>query len=180
MDSISGSWGSPGGGNSNPLQHSCLENSTSRGAWWATINGVAKSWTWLSAWAWTHSLRFPLNCLPECTQPSRFISVIPEALSDYLSLRAPCFVNSWSSSVSSVSPLALTIIFSFSPLCSSFRRLRSPTTLYLCNRDSEARWAAPGQTLNEHRQDQNPGLPACSPGFFVILFASSLQESRGV
>ena len=33
-------WGrSPGGGNSNPLQHSCLENSMSRGAWWATITG---------------------------------------------------------------------------------------------------------------------------------------------
>ena len=34
-------------GNGNPLQHSCLENSMERGAWWATVLGVAKSWTWL-------------------------------------------------------------------------------------------------------------------------------------
>ena len=34
----------PGEGNGNPLQHSCLENSIDRGAWWATGHGVAKSW----------------------------------------------------------------------------------------------------------------------------------------
>ena len=37
-------WGrSPGKGNGNPLQYSCLENSMDRGAWWATVHGVAKS-----------------------------------------------------------------------------------------------------------------------------------------
>ena len=42
-------WGrSPGEGNGNPLQYSCLENSMDRGAWQATVHGVAKSWTWLS------------------------------------------------------------------------------------------------------------------------------------
>ena len=35
---------SPGGGNGNPLQYSCLENSMDRGAWWATVHGVTKSW----------------------------------------------------------------------------------------------------------------------------------------
>ena len=39
---------SPGRGNGNPLQHACLENSTGRGAWWATVRGAAKSWTRLS------------------------------------------------------------------------------------------------------------------------------------
>ena len=34
---------SPGEGNGNPLQYSCLENSLDRGAWWATVYGVAKS-----------------------------------------------------------------------------------------------------------------------------------------
>ena len=29
-------------GNGNPLQHSCLENPTDRGAWWATVDGVRK------------------------------------------------------------------------------------------------------------------------------------------
>ena len=32
-------------GNGNPLQYSCLENSMDGGAWWATVHGVAKSWT---------------------------------------------------------------------------------------------------------------------------------------
>jgi len=32
---------SPGGGNDNPLQYSCLENSMDRGAWWATVHGAA-------------------------------------------------------------------------------------------------------------------------------------------
>ena len=41
---ISGSRKLPGGGNDNPLQWSCLENSMGRGAWWATVHGVAKNW----------------------------------------------------------------------------------------------------------------------------------------
>ena len=32
----------PGGGNGNPLQYSCLGKSMDRGAWWATVHGVAK------------------------------------------------------------------------------------------------------------------------------------------
>ena len=43
-----GSGGSPGGGNGNPLQYSCLGNSEDRGACRATVYGVAKSWTQLS------------------------------------------------------------------------------------------------------------------------------------
>ena len=39
-------WGRfPGGGNGNPLQYSCLENSMDRGAWWATVHRVTKSQT---------------------------------------------------------------------------------------------------------------------------------------
>jgi len=37
-----------GEGNGNPLQYPCLENSIDSGAWWATVSGVAKSWTQLS------------------------------------------------------------------------------------------------------------------------------------
>ena len=43
--SIPGSGRSPGGGNGNPLQYSCLENPMDRGAWWATVHGVSKSQT---------------------------------------------------------------------------------------------------------------------------------------
>ena len=45
MGSIPGLGRSPGGGNGNALQYSCLENSMDRGAWWATVHGVAKSWS---------------------------------------------------------------------------------------------------------------------------------------
>ena len=40
--SIPGSGRSPGEGNGNPLQYSCLENSMDRGAWQATVHGVAE------------------------------------------------------------------------------------------------------------------------------------------
>ena len=43
--SIPGSGRSPGIENSNPLQYPSLENSMDRGAWWATVHGVSKSWT---------------------------------------------------------------------------------------------------------------------------------------
>ena len=42
-----GSGRSPEGGHSNPLQYSCLENPTHRGAWQATVHGVAKTQTLL-------------------------------------------------------------------------------------------------------------------------------------
>ena len=49
-------WGRPPGeGNSNPLQSSCLENSLDREAWRATVHGVAKDRTQLSAWAHMHA-----------------------------------------------------------------------------------------------------------------------------
>ena len=43
--SIPGSERFAGEGNGNPLQYSCLENAMDRGAWWATVHGVAKSET---------------------------------------------------------------------------------------------------------------------------------------
>ena len=45
---ILGSGRSPGGGNGNPFQYSCLANPLDRGAWWATVHRVANNWTQLS------------------------------------------------------------------------------------------------------------------------------------
>ena len=57
---IPGSGRSSRGGNVNPFQYSCLENPMLRGAWWATVRGVAKSWTGLSTHTLTHTdLRKP-------------------------------------------------------------------------------------------------------------------------
>ena len=43
VGSIPGPERSPGGGNSNPLQYSYLENPMDRGTWWATVHGVTQS-----------------------------------------------------------------------------------------------------------------------------------------
>ena len=51
---IPGSSRSSGGGHGNPLQYPCLESPMDRGAWWAIVHGVSKSWTWLR-WLSTHA-----------------------------------------------------------------------------------------------------------------------------
>ena len=48
LSSIPGSGRSPGEGSGNPLQYAWLENPMDRGAWWAIVHGVPKSWTRLS------------------------------------------------------------------------------------------------------------------------------------
>ena len=53
LGSIPGSGRSPGEGNGNPLQYSCLENPMDGGAWWATVHGVTKRCTRLSDFTFT-------------------------------------------------------------------------------------------------------------------------------
>ena len=48
LGSIPGLGRSPGEGNGNPLQYSCLEDFMDRGAWWARVHGITKNQTWLS------------------------------------------------------------------------------------------------------------------------------------
>ena len=45
VGSISGLGRSPEEGNSNPFQYYCLENPMGRGAWWAMVHKIIKSWT---------------------------------------------------------------------------------------------------------------------------------------
>ena len=58
--SITGLGRSPGVGSGNPLQYSCLEISTDRGAWWAIVHGVAKSRIRLSMQAEARMSRYDL------------------------------------------------------------------------------------------------------------------------
>ena len=57
LGSIPGSGRSPGGGHGNPLQYSCLGNSMDRGAWRATVHGVAKSKIQLSNSQLSHKMK---------------------------------------------------------------------------------------------------------------------------
>ena len=59
---IPGSGRSPGGGNGNPLQYSCLRNPMERRAWWATVHGAAKSQTQLNMHAY-YSQILQIFCL---------------------------------------------------------------------------------------------------------------------
>ena len=74
LGSIPGLGRSPGRGNSNPLQYSCLENPMDRGAWRATAHGVTKSQTRLSTHATLPVRTSPVPGLPFCSgsglQPS--------------------------------------------------------------------------------------------------------------
>ena len=60
---------SPGEGNGNPLQYSCLENPVDRGAWCAIVHGVAKSQTRLKHLQRTDSW--------QSIQPTLFLSAMP-------------------------------------------------------------------------------------------------------
>ena len=61
VGSIPGSGRSPGEGNGNPFQYSCLENPMDRGTWKVTVHGVAKSWTRLSDFHF--HFHFQYSCL---------------------------------------------------------------------------------------------------------------------
>ena len=80
---------SPGEENGNPLQYSYLENSVDRGAWWATVHGVAESWMWLNdncIVLWALSYYLTQSDIPDssCRFP------VP-ALESAITLRSPGF-----------------------------------------------------------------------------------------
>ena len=68
---------SPGEGNGNPLQYSCLGNPTARGAWWATVHGIEKNQTQLNT---AHRFtRVSYNCCnkwPQSGQPKTQKSIL--------------------------------------------------------------------------------------------------------
>ena len=76
VSSIPGSGRSPGEGDGNSLQYSCLENPMDWGAWWATVHGVANSQTrlkWLSIF--THAEEFKQERLEMCSYEMNLATV---------------------------------------------------------------------------------------------------------
>ena len=94
--SIPSSGRSPGEGNGNPLQYSCLENPMDRGAWRATVHGVTKSRTWLKQLS-THV--FPLYLFgyffPSYIEKGRLPKLIGVILWPY-SITTSDFLNAYS------------------------------------------------------------------------------------
>ena len=89
--SVPGSGRSPGEGNGNSLQYSCLGNPMDGGAWWATVHGVAKSRTQLSDFTMARGLcssdqirsvaqSCPILCDPmDCSLPGSSVHEICQA-----------------------------------------------------------------------------------------------------
>ena len=82
MGSIPGLGRSPGGRHDNPLQYSWLENPMDRGAWWALVHRVAKSWIqvkWVSTRTHTHIIMIKfeyLNLGSEYWENTEFVIII--------------------------------------------------------------------------------------------------------
>ena len=91
LGSIPGSRRSPGEGNGNQIQYSCLENSLDRGAWWATVYGVSKYQTWLSKHAYAHTHTHTDIVVQSLSNVWFFATPWTAALQDFLS-----FTISWS------------------------------------------------------------------------------------
>ena len=94
LGSFPGLGRSPGEGNGNPLQYSCLENPMDGGAWWATVHGVAKSQIRLRDFTFTlsilwHCLSLGLELKLTFSSPvataefSKFAGILSAALSQH-------------------------------------------------------------------------------------------------
>ena len=75
MGSIPGSGRSLGGEHGNSLQYSCLENHSDRGAWWATVHRIAKSWTRLKRPS-MHALKHCKSSSPPQVHPHCCLEVL--------------------------------------------------------------------------------------------------------
>ena len=86
---IPGSGRSPGEGNGNPLQYSCLENSMDRGAWQATVHGVIKSWTGLSDFTFLSFTIPQFGLRPNNREGTQLHPSIENWIKDLLSMALP-------------------------------------------------------------------------------------------
>ena len=95
LGSIPGLGRSPGEGQHNPLQYPCLENPRDRGAWWATVHGIAKSQTRLKHL--TYHARPPIFSPAPSFFPPSFPPTVPFPLSSSLPSLLPSFIQQFPS-----------------------------------------------------------------------------------
>ena len=94
--SIPGSGRSPGGGNGNLLQYSCLGNPVDRGAWRATVQGVTKSQRVGCNWAHTEELQgYQVwgSCSCSCSHQRNCVRIASPPRLPHLCLSRLCLVN---------------------------------------------------------------------------------------
>ena len=87
---------SPGEGNGNSIQYSCLENPMDRGAWRAPVHGIAKSRTQLSMSTRSNPSQgwpIPLEVFCKMEDPNIFTSPLPFPLICLLTLVPHCFLS---------------------------------------------------------------------------------------
>ena len=86
---------SPGGGYGSPLQYSCLDNPTDREAWWATVDGVTKSWTQLKRHAMHARKTWTVRHWQEEYEALTFVRWSPLAvhISLYININKNTYIN---------------------------------------------------------------------------------------
>ena len=67
---------SPGGGHSNPLQYTCLENPKDRGAWQATLHRITKSWTQLKQLSTHKSILMAKSIIDKTGPKYSYLSIL--------------------------------------------------------------------------------------------------------
>ena len=90
LGSIPGLGRSPGGGNGNPLQYSCLGNPMDRGAWRAMVHAITKSWTQLKRLSTAHPSQTPTE-----RQKTHFRDFSGGPVVDFTFQWKRCQLNPW-------------------------------------------------------------------------------------
>ena len=154
LGSIPGLGRSPGADNGNPLQSSCLGSPMDRGAWRATVHGVAKNLTQLSDYHFHFTFTLVEICVPTEFHPMKW--------------RENAVVPSWTCSILTLSPQH--IRSSCSP--SFFPFLEMGITSRVTSKATRCIWHQSGSLNNDVEEDC---LPTCSPaqGYYVIKKSSS-------
>ena len=155
LGSIPGLGRSPGAGNCNPLQSSCLGSPMDRGAWRATVHGVAKNLTQLSDYHFHFTFTLVEICVPTEFHPMKW--------------RKNAVVPSWTCSILTLSPQHIR-----SPCSSSFFPfLEMGITSRVTLKATRCIWHQSGSLNNDVEEACSP---TCSPAQCYYVIKKSLSN----